>query len=108
MRLIELVFAAIHEIAVAVFNLEPKSHTREEIQYITSWQIEPGWEELGEGYREWREPLYPAPPTHFFHHLYLDYDLYPNGVADVAGYWAEDQIFGGVVLFDRGESGREV
>jgi hypothetical protein len=29
---------------------------------------------------------------------------YPDGLADVAGYWAEDQIFGGVVLFDRSQS----
>ncbi|KAK2609559.1 hypothetical protein N8I77_003055 [Diaporthe amygdali] len=28
-------------------------------------------------------------------------------VAELAGYWAETQIFGGVVLFDRGESGEE-
>jgi hypothetical protein len=38
----------------------------------------------------------------------MDYDQYPDGLADVAGYWAEDRIFGGVVLFDRGDSGYEV
>ncbi|KAG8164179.1 hypothetical protein KVR01_006097 [Diaporthe batatas] len=32
---------------------------------------------------------------------------YPHGVADVAAYWAEDRIFGGVVLFGRGKSGKE-
>lgn len=40
--------------------------------------------------------------------LYDDPKQYPDGNADVAGYWAEDQIFGGIVLFDRGESGTEV
>ena len=30
------------------------------------------------------------------------------GVADVVGYWAEDRIFVGVVLFGRGESGTGV
>lgn len=36
------------------------------------------------------------------------HDGYPNGLADVVGYWAEARIFGGVVLFDRGESELEV
>ncbi|RFN46003.1 hypothetical protein FIE12Z_9754 [Fusarium flagelliforme] len=29
---------------------------------------------------------------------------YPNGAADTVGYWAEAKIFGGVLVFDRGES----
>ncbi|KAB5578811.1 hypothetical protein GE09DRAFT_1091117, partial [Coniochaeta sp. 2T2.1] len=37
----------------------------------------------------------------------MDYEQYPDGLADVAGYWAEDLIFGGIVLFDGGESGLE-
>jgi hypothetical protein len=44
----------------------------------------------------------------FFHVDYMDHRQYPNGLADMAGYWAEDRIFGGVVLFDRGDSGYEV
>jgi len=40
-------------------------------------------------------------PTLFRHRWYLDYDQYPQCVADVAGYWAEARILGGVVLFDR-------
>lgn len=43
------------------------------------------------------------PQTLFRHKFYLDADLYPEGVADVVGYWAESRIFGGVVLFDRRE-----
>ena len=31
---------------------------------------------------------------------------YPDGLADVVGYWAEDRIFGGVVLFDRSQTWR--
>lgn len=34
-------------------------------------------------------------------------EQYPEGAADLPGYWAEDRIFGGVVLFGRGESGTE-
>ncbi|KAG8167020.1 hypothetical protein KVR01_002709 [Diaporthe batatas] len=32
---------------------------------------------------------------------YKDIEQYPHGVADAVGYWAEAQIFGGVILFDR-------
>ena len=45
-----------------------------------------------------------APPTLFRHEWYGDYDQYPDGVADMVGYWAEARILGGVVLFDRNES----
>lgn len=48
------------------------------------------------------------PPTLFWNGKYVDSSRYPNGLADVVGYWAETQIFGGVVLFDRGESEEEV
>ncbi|KAI1656698.1 hypothetical protein F4813DRAFT_397277 [Daldinia decipiens] len=47
------------------------------------------------------------PLTPFFNHCYRDYDQYPNSVSDVVGYWAETRIFGGVVLFDRGETDEE-
>ncbi|KAK7700269.1 hypothetical protein SLS64_011082 [Diaporthe eres] len=44
-------------------------------------------------------------PTSFAVTSYTDVEQYPDGVADLAGYWAESLIFGGVVLFGRGESG---
>lgn len=47
-------------------------------------------------------------PTDFMHEDYHDWEQYPNGIADVVGYWAEYHLFGGVVLFDRGESGTDV
>lgn len=48
-------------------------------------------------------------PTPFLLWLtFDDPDQYPDGLADVAAYWAEDRIFGGVVLFGRGKSGKEV
>ncbi|KAF5969227.1 hypothetical protein FBULB1_10326 [Fusarium bulbicola] len=34
-------------------------------------------------------------------------DRYPNGDAHTVGYWAEAKIFGGVFVFDRGESETE-
>lgn len=47
-------------------------------------------------------------PTPFVLYEYANTAQYrEEGVAELPGYWAEDQIFGGVVLFDRGESGFE-
>jgi len=51
---------------------------------------------------------YPPIPTDFYHTEYLDWEQYPEGVADMAGYWAEFELFGGVVVFDRGETETEV
>lgn len=47
-------------------------------------------------------------PTFLYHVDYMDHEQYPLGVADMVGYWAETEVFGGVVLFDRGESETEV
>lgn len=47
-------------------------------------------------------------PTDFYHTEYKDWEQYPQGVADMVGYWAEFELFGGVVIFDRGQSGVEV
>lgn len=53
------------------------------------------------------QPVYQK-PTDFYHPAYTAWDQYPRGISDGVGYWAEGQLFGGVVLFDRGESGEEV
>jgi hypothetical protein len=50
----------------------------------------------------------PKDPTIFTHPGYNNWENYPQGVADCAGYWAESQIFGGVVAFNRGELEKEV
>lgn len=39
---------------------------------------------------------------------YSKAEQYPEGAADMVGYWAEDRIFGGVVLFGRGKDGTGV
>lgn len=49
-----------------------------------------------------------GPPTPFYVSCYAASNRYPNGWADAAGYWAEHHIFGGIILFDRGESEEEV
>jgi hypothetical protein len=52
--------------------------------------------------------LIPPKPMELFHTEYLDWGQYSKGIVDIAGHWAEYRLFGGVVLFDRGESGTEV
>ena len=44
----------------------------------------------------------------FFHVFYTQFEQYPFGLLNVVGYWAETQLLGGVLLFDRGDSGSEV
>ncbi|KAL2258386.1 hypothetical protein VTK26DRAFT_8322 [Humicola hyalothermophila] len=107
MRLVELVAATIHQIAVFLFDAEDKLHSKEEIDAVVSWKKESQWIELEPGgrriFQEYRDPR----PTLFYHSSYLDHDQYPHSLADVAGYWAEDRILGGIAVFDRGESGYE-
>ncbi|KAL4731608.1 hypothetical protein ACLX1H_000583 [Fusarium chlamydosporum] len=62
---------------------------------IARWVDEPRDMSKWESYRD---------PTPFCHMAYTDVDQYPNGAADTAGYWAEAKIFGGVLVFDRGET----
>jgi len=69
-------------------------------------------------YYAWRDSNEPATsdpqvtvyrgPTVFYHPSYQAFDQYPNGISDVVGYWAETKILGGVMIFDRGQSGTEV
>lgn len=57
-------------------------------------------------------PLKPAPVqpklVELFHPSYTYWENYPHGLADIVGYWVEYRLFGGVVLFDRGENGLAV
>ncbi|KAF5010805.1 hypothetical protein FDECE_3048 [Fusarium decemcellulare] len=89
-RLHELVAVALHQIGVLLFQLEFRIH-QGDIDNITKWSMPPV-----EGLVE-----VPPRPTLFSHHAYLDIDVYPEGVASIARYWAEDRILGGVTVFDR-------
>ncbi|KAM3427769.1 hypothetical protein MY4824_009225 [Beauveria thailandica] len=95
LRLIELLAVSCHQIAVHLFQLQESRHTQEEYQ---RWRDEPRDLNRWDWYRA---------PTAFCHRSYLASEQYPNGVADVVGYWAEARIFGGVVVFDRGETDAE-
>ncbi|KAB5549546.1 hypothetical protein GE09DRAFT_1174452 [Coniochaeta sp. 2T2.1] len=106
MRLVELVAIAIHQIAALLFNSQPKLHAGD-IDSVVFWKRVPGQDAREAGRRILDGPVFEPRPTLFFHIDYMDYEQYPDGLADVAGYWAEDRIFGGIVLFDRGASGLE-
>ncbi|KAH7486446.1 hypothetical protein FOMA001_g5154 [Fusarium oxysporum f. sp. matthiolae] len=102
LRLIELVAVACHEIGAHLFDLDDGAHKHKV-------------------YEEWRQTVleekerrvesqryYDPPPIAFCHRAYRYPEQYPKGLADVAGYWAESKILGGVVVFDRGETEQEV
>ncbi|KAG6018355.1 hypothetical protein E4U43_002754 [Claviceps pusilla] len=106
LRLLELLAEAVHSIAVSLFNLEEKSHIGN-IQQVVNYTAPPKVLELGSG-RTVKKRVLPPYPTLFTFPSYSWHEQYPNGVADAAAYWAEDKLFGGVLLFNRGVSGSEV
>ena len=100
-RLIELVARSIHCIAVSIDKNATKAH-KGDIAAVTNYQ-EPVEKEVG------FDPIVFEPDANLFvHRNFSDHKQYPFGAADMAGYWLEDRILGGVALFDRGESGKEV
>lgn len=96
MRLFEVTAVAIHQLAVLLFKMDTSLH---KYDGVISWIPD-----------EVPVPVHlrTPPPTFFFHPAYRRMDYYPEGLADMVGYWAENRILGGVVLFDRGESKFEV
>ncbi|KAF4443139.1 hypothetical protein F53441_11538 [Fusarium austroafricanum] len=101
LRLIELVVVACHQIGAYLFELDDGAHKH---KFYQDW-IEKVLEEKEAGVesRRYCDP----PPIAFSHRVYRFPEQYPRGVADMAGYWAESKIFGGVIVFDRGETDKE-
>lgn len=85
---------AVHEIAVLLFKSGTSLHPDHRITSWTPPKDDVFWDVYPKG----------AWPTLFYHYWYSDYEQYPNGVADVVGFWAEARILGGVILFDRRDS----
>lgn len=103
LRLLEMVAVACREIAVSLFRsgADGRFHKGSE-----NWRPQPNMIIPFGGTEPIPDPVSPVPNLRasvFFHDSYLDYKQYPNGVADMVGYWAESRLFGGVVLFDRGK-----
>ncbi|KAJ9416330.1 hypothetical protein QL093DRAFT_2593095 [Fusarium oxysporum] len=95
LRLFELLAVSIHQIAVYLYQQDGANHTHQDYQ---RWIDSPRDSSKWDGYRH---------PTAFCHTFYIAVERYPNGDADTVGYWAEAKIFGGVFVFDRGESETE-
>lgn len=96
--LVELIAVAIHRIAVLLFKAGNFLKERG-LQDVIFCKTSGGW----------RQPTVVSHSTAFVLPGYADPSQYPEeGTAELPGYWAENQIFGGVVLFQRGESGTEV
>ncbi|KAG8169222.1 hypothetical protein KVR01_001971 [Diaporthe batatas] len=91
--LLELVAVAVHTIAAELFDLDGALHKRD--TPCTRYT----------GNESDAVSRLPPWPTVFAVYSYTDPARFPRGISDIAGYWAEDIIFGGVVLFGRGESG---
>ncbi|KAH8782652.1 hypothetical protein F5883DRAFT_130470 [Diaporthe sp. PMI_573] len=99
LRLLELVVTGCHNIASSLYLMDNGTHKHAE---WTTWR-EKKLATLPEHCSK-RERSKCGPPTLFYANQYMDPQRFPHGLADVAGYWAELRIFGGVVLFDRGLS----
>jgi hypothetical protein len=106
MRLIEICVIGVHQIATRLYQFgesphdksqldlwEPKFPPRETPRFSGIWSIKK------------QVKLHPALLSHS---EYIVYRQYPYGLSDVVGYWAEQRILGGVILFGRGTSGFEV
>ncbi|POR36286.1 Uncharacterized protein TPAR_03530, partial [Tolypocladium paradoxum] len=92
LRLLELLAVSCHQIAV--YLCEINGTTSHHAQHI-AWRDEPREIHWYDAYR---------PLVAFSHGAYNAVEQYSHGIADVAGYWAEAKIFGGVIVFDRGET----
>ncbi|KAG5656752.1 hypothetical protein KAF25_010305 [Fusarium avenaceum] len=101
LRLIELVVTACHQIGAYLYELDEGAHKH---KFYQDWKEKVLYEkECGVQSRRFYDP----PPIAFCHRVYRHSEQYPRGVADVAGYWAESKIFGGVFVFDREETETE-
>ncbi|RWA09825.1 hypothetical protein EKO27_g5310 [Xylaria grammica] len=88
LRPLELALVALHRVTVDLFRKGSS-----DIDAVTSWKPPPSnWP----GKAPW--------PTLFAHPTFTAHEQYPDGVADMVGYWAEDRILGGVALFDRSQA----
>ncbi|KAI5861491.1 hypothetical protein GGS23DRAFT_598272 [Durotheca rogersii] len=96
LRLLELLAVSCHQIAVCLYNVTGRNHHHAEYD---EWRDEPRDMSTWGSYR---------PPIAFTHGPYKAIEQYPHGLADVAAYWVEARIFGGIIVFDRGETEIEV
>lgn len=87
-----MIAVSVHQIGVILHKLDLNLHKSDG---ITEWTPPKSDEIYWDGNPG--EPIL----TLLQHPWYSDHNQYPNGIADSVGYWAENRILGGVVLFDR-------
>ncbi|KAF2493089.1 hypothetical protein BU16DRAFT_466381 [Lophium mytilinum] len=107
LRLLEMIAVACHSIAALLYK-EVKGDaipTERSLYQPPPITYPPSYD--GTIRKPVARPPYLVLPTDFYHMSYQAIEQYPDGIANVVGYWAELRIFGGVVVFDRGESGEE-
>lgn len=109
--MIEIVAVAVHQIAIYLFQSGSSLHKHDGVTEWAPRKPEGDIETLvfddkgGMNALWWYFNPKGPQPTLFFHTWYTDYQRYPNGVADMVGYWAEARILGGMAQFDRRENG---
>lgn len=103
-RLVEILAVAIHQMAVMLYKNNPElaPESSSTVHKVHIWEPPKGPKSRWNTW--WDFHPHGPPPTLFHHPWYINHDHYPNGAADMAGYWAESRIIGGVVLFDRSGS----
>jgi hypothetical protein len=102
-RLIEIAARAVHQVAAILYKNNPNlSATSSLVRDVHMWEPP-----KDSHWRTWWKFNPNGPPaTLFRHNWYINAENYPEGAADMAGYWAESRIIGGVVLFDRAAEAR--
>lgn len=104
-RLIEIIAISVHQVAVLLYqNNSDLSTPGSALQIVHTWT--PPKDDY-DGTLWWRFNRDGPPATLFGHRWYRNHAQYPHGAADMAGYWAENRVLGGVVLFKRKAEARE-
>ncbi|KAG8158653.1 hypothetical protein KVR01_011775 [Diaporthe batatas] len=107
LRLLELVVIACHDIAGFLYQMDDGAHKHAEFETWHAEKLESLTRTIENPTQLRIQRSKYGPPTPFYRGGCWAWKRYPNGLADVAGYWAEYHIFGGTVLFDRGETEEE-
>ncbi|KAL1880081.1 hypothetical protein Daus18300_001444 [Diaporthe australafricana] len=108
-RLIEILARSVHQVAVILYNNNPdlSSSTPSSIKDVHLWEPpKDASDPDGRWELWWQFNPHGPPATLFRHSWYTNAENYPEGAADMTGYWAESRILGGVVLFNRAAQGR--
>lgn len=103
--MIEIIAVSVHQVAVLLYqNNAHLSTPGSALQVVHTWT--PPQDDYN-GSLWWRFNRDGPLATLFLHTWYRDHAQYPHGAADMAGYWAENRVLGGVVLFNRKAEARE-